>query len=176
MHEKVKQFLEEAQRKIAQKELAEREQTLVQLGLFEWKDVEQEEAGRLVWNSELNKYCRQKAVAIQLTDEEYQAVVDAAAKAGKIEKDTAENEDGMQAEDVVAFFNVVMLIFAIIGSIVMFALACRRMFFSTPLFIGALGLLLCGILGFCCIKVWLKQAVNIQEIKQIVNQMRANKK
>ena len=129
----------------------------------------------MVWDAELGRSCWQKAVAIQLTDEEYQAVVDAAAKAGKIEKDTAENEDGMQAEDVVAFFNVVMLMFAIIGSIVMFASACGR-FFSTPLFIGALGLLLCGILGFCCIKVWLKQAVNIREIKQIVNQMRTNKK
>ena len=173
MNEKVKQFLEEAQRKIAQEELAEREQTLMQLGLYEWKDAEQGEAGQSVWDSELNERRWQKRVVVQLTDEEYQAVVDAATKVGKSK---IENEDGTQAEDVVKFFNVVMLMFAIVGSVVMFAFACNRLFISPLQIIGALGLLMWGILVYCCINVWLKQAINIREIKQTINQMRINKK
>ena len=168
MHEKVKQFLEKAQ----QEEAKERTQNLIKWGFVEKVECSKGEHDSYYYDADLKRSVYFKRVVIDVTDQEYRSI---AATMALQEKKKQQNlqvpSDSTLSEDVIKTCITIELVFGLIVGCVMLYMAFQPWMPTLVYVLGAIGVFIVAVLGYCVVKVWLKQAYNIATIKQAVNQI-----
>ena len=168
MHEKVKQFLEEAQ----QRALEERKTNLIKWGFVEMVECPKGEHDDYYYDRDLKRAVYYQKIVVDVSDADYQVIAEIMAKRDKEKRNNQYIPlDNTTPEDILNITNTITLVFSILIGLIILYLAFQPWTPSLPLIVGAIAVVEIGVLAYCVVKVWLKQAKNIMEIKQTIREI-----